>query len=183
MSEVKFDEKSLDEQEALNNARLLTLVATKSKVDKPKASSLTELTSWVLTNFSAVIKNPKVFIHNKISMDGSFLRFAEEAGVQITCLFDDGTTSWKTTYGNEQFIGFGVFKIKTDKITFIHSALFHKGVHYEDEVSFFNILDTADFEDYIAFRNRFEEWETKRDSSNLEIEVIGGDGKPTCIDR
>ena len=114
------------------------------------------------------------FIHNKISIDGSFIKFCEESNIDVKAVHTDAITSWQTDQGAEHFVGVGIFKITKGDLVFFHCALFHKGNQNEDEVSFFILVREKDFEKYLACRNAFEDWQKVRERDNQEIEVIGG---------
>ncbi len=176
-------DKDLEKQEHLYPARLAALYP---KVEPPASitnsrptSNLTDLFAWTQKFCcSNVSKRDKIHfvINNKITINGSFFEFAETHKINITCLYRDSLTSWKTEYGYEDFIAQGVFLIQSPEVEFIHAALFHKGNQFEDEVSFFIVVDESQFYKYIELRNQYEEWLTVRDRNNLEIYVVGGEG-------
>lgn len=153
--------------------------------DRPK-SNLIDLMKWSQNKFSKSLKDTldlNKFIHNKIIIDGQFIKFCEESNVNIKCLYKDSVVSWKTPNNYEKFFVQGVFLIKSKDFEFIHCALFHKGNQNEDEVSFFVIVSDKNYEKYISFRNSFEEWELGRDRANLFIRVVDGDDIPYTKDH
>jgi len=118
------------------------------------------------------------FVHNRISIDGDFIKFAEENEVTIDCLYDDSIISWNTKNNFEKFFAQGIFKISKDNFHFYQASLFHKGNSFEDEISFFCLVDNENYEEYIKFRNKFEDWSKKRDRSSLKIKVVDGEDQP-----
>lgn len=138
--------------------------------------SLVNLVKWAEQKLGSSLGNDvQSLLHNKIIMDGSFMHFAEENKIKIECLINDAVSSWNTDLGNEEFIGVGAFKISKDKLNFIHCALFHKGNQNEDEVSFFNLVDRKDMQDYISLRNEYDKYLRSRDRQALEVYVVGGE--------
>lgn len=184
MNNLELKKTDLEEQEHLTLERLKQLKPAKITKDlspRPEAN-LVELFRWVKDNFAE--KLPKAssvntYIHNKIAIDGSFLKFCEEVGATVSCLYRDAVASWRTDSDCENFLVQGVFHIKVPrKLDFLHAALFHKGNQYEDEVSFFILVDDSQFHKYTEFRNEYEDWLSQRDRSSLEIYVVGGDSIP-----
>jgi hypothetical protein len=172
-----LSEKELDQQQHLSVERLALLEGESYLAEDRPDNSLSELMHWTQKTFGKTLSSKGrcgLYIHNKITIDGTFLRFCEEKNVKISCLFKDAITSWKTRFDTEHFMAMGVFKISRGDLEFLHAALFHKGNQNEDEVSFFVIVPNSLFDDYVKLRNEFDDWEKKRDRSNLEIEVIGG---------
>lgn len=174
-------EKEIDSQENLSEKRF-SMLKPKYESDfssRPEAN-LIELMHWAKESFAKDLKSNtkdlKTYIHNKIIIDGSFLQFAEESKVKVTCLISDSISSWRSENDNEHFIAQGVFLIKREDTEFILCSLFHKGNQNEDEVSFFTMVPDEKFEAYKNFRNEFDDWITKRDREHLEIHVVGGDG-------
>jgi AAA+ superfamily predicted ATPase len=170
-----MSEKEYSLQESLNFEFFTTLIKDRISVHRP-SDSLSDLISWTrkFLNDSEETENLVTLIHNKISIDGSFVRYAKENNIEINCLFHDALTSWKNEFENEQFIATGGFKITYGDCVFYHFALFHKGNQYEDEVSFFINVENKHLEAYIKIRDSFEKWQTERERNNKEIEVIGG---------
>ena len=184
MTKIHLPEESIEQQAHLSARRLKTLLATNDRPqpNRPQAS-LAELMEWVNYQFAKDIAEPNtVYIHNKIVIDGDFLQFCEEHCIKVECLYKDSVASWKSENGFEHFMAMGVFRITSDKATFIHSSLFHKGNQHEDEVSFFNVVADDEFDNYIILRNKFEDWQRKRDRASLEIEVVGGNAIPYTRD-
>jgi energy-coupling factor transporter ATP-binding protein EcfA2 len=183
--ERQLSEKDLDQQENLTPERLRLLDGPAYLTGNRPQNSLSELMHWTQHEFGNALKGVgrcSIYIHNKITIDGAFLQFCEEEGISVECLFKDAVTSWKTRYNTEHFMAMGVFKISKDNLLFLHAALFHKGNQNEDEVSFFVIVPDGLFYEYVSLRNRFDEWEKKRDRGNLEIEVVGGNSIPYTRD-
>lgn len=178
-----FSPSELDIQEHLSLERLKELNTHTIELDntyRPKDSFI-ELISWVNENFAKAL-NPSSrlnrLVHNKIIIDGQFLQFCNEQNVEITSLHNDSVVSWKSEHGNEKFFAQGVFLIKGRGMKFIHSALYHKGNQNEDELSLFILVDNENYNSYISFRNKYDEWSIKRDRSNLQIRVVDGDDIP-----
>jgi AAA+ superfamily predicted ATPase len=183
----------IDTQEHLDIKRLMSLKETKSvsglnecgyHIDRP-TNSLIKMMGWAEHYFGQSLnsgngKPLKInrFIHNKIVIDGEFLRFCEEEKIKIEVLMRDAIASWKTSEGNEGFYMQGVFLITKGKTRFIHCALFHKGNQNEDEVSTFVLVDDESYEGYIQIRNQFDDWSVKRDRNHLLIHVVDGDDIP-----
>ncbi len=182
---MEISEKTIEIQEHLNSKRMQMLQSTmtaegKKLHDKTRPpANLIDLINWASSNFSHHLKdNTKVnsFIHNRISIDGSFCEYAETNHIDIKCLYQDSIASWKTENNQEAFVAQGIFLIKTHEVEFIQAALFHKGNQNEDEVSFFILVSQSNFEKYIELRNHYDKWLLARDRDNLEIYVVGGEG-------
>lgn len=172
------DSSTLDEQEHLTRQILSILASGKNQpVSEPRPrSSFIDLMGWVERNF-VDYKMGKVvkFVHNRIIMDGQFIRFCHENHIQIECQFNDSLVSWRTDHDYEKFFAQGVFSIKTTSLHFIHAGLFHKGNQNEDEVSFFVIVPIDQYDRYISLRNQFEDWLKQRERQNLQIKVLEGE--------
>jgi hypothetical protein len=180
----RFSEKDLSKQESLTKERLKSLaIGYRNNQNRP-IESLINVVHWAreFVESSSQKKDWVPFIHNKISIDGSFLQYAEENKAQVRAVHTDALTSWKSDHGDEHFVGVGIFEITIEDIKFYHCGLFHKGNQNEDEVSFFVLVRQDDFEKYINFRNGFEDWQKKRERESQEIEVIGGDPIPYDTD-
>ena len=148
--------------------------------DRPQAS-FSELMNWVQAKFSPYLidtNNLSKFVHNRIIVDGQFMQFCDENSVKVEVLMKESFISWKTEHDYEKYFVQGVFRISTKNAEFLHAALFHKGNQNEDEISFFVICSEKNYESYIAFRNKFDNWVQERDRSNLHIRVIEGEDKP-----
>ncbi len=180
---VKSD---LEKQEDLTYKRLMGFNVPKQSlmIDnnlRPK-SHLIDLMNWCADKFCKYIecdpKNTTKFLHNKIVIDGQFLHYCDTNAVKVDCLYKDAIVSWKTDSGKEKFFTQGVFKVSKGKLNFLHAALFHKGTNNEDEITFFIILENDKFEEYVQFRNDYEEWLLLRDRSNSLIRVIDGEDIP-----
>lgn len=186
MTEEKkyLTEKQIEEQEHLTKVRLANLLPKHinlSGCEPRPEKNLIDLMHWVKNNFSNYlgdVKDLNPWIHNKVVIDGSFLQFSEEVGAKIECLYRDSIASWRSDEKYEHFMMQGIFKITKGDLSFIHAALFHKGNQNEDEVSFFVIVSDSKYEEYIDFRNQFDDWLTKRDREHLEIHVVNGEGFP-----
>jgi hypothetical protein len=176
----RYSEKQLSAQESLTSKRLNDIsVGYKIPSEIRPKDSLIELIHWARRYIGAI--NPgnwTPFIHNKISIDGSFLQFCDEAGVSVEAIHTDAVTSWQSDFHDEHFVGVGIFRITKGDLMFYHCGLFHKGNQNEDEVSFFVLVQQNDFGHYISLRNEYEEWQNKRERDSQEIEVIGGDSIP-----
>lgn len=178
----------LEVQEHLSLAKLRALTPVEEKDPAPRPSAnFIELMKWTEAHFQKHLSiddraNLERFVHNRIIVDGQFLRFCEENKIQLKCLYKDSTISWKTDHEQEKFFVQGVFLIKTPKVEFLHAALFHKGNSNEDEISFFIICSQNNYEKYIELRNQFDAWVQERDRSNLHIRVIDGEDIPYTKD-
>lgn len=153
--------------------------------DRP-THNLIDLMNWVVKTFSKSlndINNLNKFIHNRIIIDGQFLKFCETSNVEVSCLYKDSVVSWKTDNNFEKFFIQGIFLIKSKNFEFLHCALFHKGNQNEDEISFFNIVSNKNYNNYISFRNSFDEWVMQRDRGNLHIRVVEGEDVPYTKDH
>lgn len=184
VSTTNLTEQEIEKQEHLTGLKLKMLVPAKQHISfedieqRPKAN-LIDLMGWARSKFSKCLKNSNevlCFIHNKIVIDGSFLKFCEESDAKIESLLLDSIASWKSEHNFEHFLVQGVFKISWNDVEFIHCALFHKGNQNEDEVSFFVLVEQSKYENYISFRNMFDAWSNKRDREQLQIHVVGAEG-------
>jgi len=195
MSEPNYlTEDQVEQQEHLSTEKLALLkpkygrlgdTGVADTVAGRPPENLIDLMHWVKNIFGEDIEPSEKkradlhpWVHNKIVIDGSFLQFAKDEGVKVECLYRDAIASWRSDKKYEHFMAQGVFKITYKKLSFIHAALFHKGNQNEDEVSFFVVVGDHKYEEYIAFRNKFDDWLQKRDRENLEIHVVGGEGQP-----
>lgn len=183
---TNLSEELIEEQEHLTKDRFVSLKAKEGWFRVSSAggarpqTGLVDLMHWTEQTFGSELNNKdlRCYIHNKIIINGSFMTFCEEIGAKIETLYTDSFASWQSDLGFEHFMAQGVFKITYKKTQFLHAALFHKGNQNEDEVSFFVVVSDAQFENYLAFRNQFEEWSKTRDREHLEIHVIGNEGIP-----
>jgi ATP-dependent 26S proteasome regulatory subunit len=179
---LKDSEFQYEADEHLSKTRLSSLIQNKqvkTTLERPTAN-LIDLMHWVKSEFSQHLKGGdfECFIHNKIVIDGTFLKFCEENNVKVECLLKDSIASWKSEHDYEHFMAQGVFKISYEKLDFLHCALFHKGNQNEDEVSFFVVVSNNNFEQYVNLRNKFEKWLISRDRDQKEIHVVGGPSIP-----
>jgi hypothetical protein len=179
----------METQETLDVQRLNNLYPKSDRYFNPAGrppANFIDLMNWTMSLFQDALKdqtNLNKFVHNRIIVDGQFMRFCEERKISIECLHKDGVISWKTEHNFEKFFAQGVFLIKSKGIEFLHAALYHKGNQNEDEISFFIICSQANYEAYIKLRNEFDEWVTARDRGNLHIRVIEGEGLPYTKDH
>lgn len=179
----------LEQQETLSVEKLQQMMVQMPDfvIDDPRPSAnFIDLMNWVAKGFKSVLKktdNLNKFVHNRIIIDGQFLKFCEESKVTIECLYKDSIISWKTEHNYEKFFAQGVFLIKSKNFEFLHAALFHKGNQGEDEISFFVVLDESYYHKYVEFRNKFDEWIQQRDRSNLHIRVVDGEDIPYTKDH
>jgi AAA+ superfamily predicted ATPase len=148
--------------------------------------SFIELMNWGKFQFSQYLQdqtNLNKFVHNRIIVDGQFMKFCEENKITVEVLYKDALISWKTDHDFEKFFAQGIFLIKTKELEFLHGALFHKGSSFEDEISFFVIVSEKNYEAYVALRNQFDAWVSTRDRSNLHIRVVEGSDIPYTKDH
>lgn len=181
----RFSESEISKQEALTTKRLSDISAPFLSYETRPKESLVGLMHWakkVLIG-DGDSSQWQCYIHNKISMDGSFMQFCEENRVALDPVHSDAITSWKAdNTDDEHFVAVGMFQITTKDLAFYHCSLFHKGNQNEDEVSYFSVVNNNELEKYLNFRNKYAEWEKKRDRESLEIEVIGGNPIPYTLD-
>ena len=150
----------LEQQENLTTNILSQMETSNIEVVDRPLSSFLDLMKWTQQNFSKHLshtKNLNRFIHNRIIIDGQFLTFCKEKKITVTQLYNDSIISWKTDNNFEKFFYQGVFLIKGPNIEFLHAALFHKGNQNEDEVGFFVIVSSKNYESYLNLRNEFDE--------------------------
>ncbi len=168
----------LEKQEALTNERLSKLIATAKPallLSPRPTDNFYDLMKWVKTNYQTNPDDSTCFVHNRIVIDGQFLQYCEENNISVECLHQDSVISWQTSTAQERFFAQGIFKIKKDDLEFIHAALYHKGNQYEDEISFFVVVQNNSFEKYLEFRNKFDAWLLVRDRNNLQVHVVEGE--------
>lgn len=182
---------NLELEEHLTKSQLQSLTVTKTPsapidyLSRPK-QNFVDLMSWTRDNFSQFLKSTKglnSFVHNRIIVDGQFLKYCEIQKVTVDVLHKDSIVSWKTESLYEKFFVQGVFHIKAKGLEFLHAALFHKGNQNEDEISFFVIVSEDNYEAYLKFRNDFDAWVLQRDRSNLHIRVVEGEDIPYTRDH
>lgn len=136
---------------------------------------------WAVNKFGSHLSDQmglNKFVHNRIIIDGPFLHYCELNNITIEVLHKDSIISWESDRGYEKFFVQGVFRITKSGLEFLSAGLFHKGNQNEDEISFFSIISDSNYENYIKFRNEFDEWVLQRDRSNLHIRVIDGEDIP-----
>lgn len=175
----------LEKQEHLSLDQLKKLAPKHKEPDNRPPANFKDLMDWVENSFKNELssKGPvNKFVHNRILIDGQFMKFCEEEGIDVSCLISDSTVSWKTDNNFEKYFAQGVFLIKGKGFDFLHAALFHKGNQNEDEISFFVIIPTVQYEKYLDLRNKFDSWVTQRDRSNLNIRVVDGEDIPYTKD-
>jgi hypothetical protein len=177
--------KNFAQEEHLTVKRLINELNSKSNnidVTQKPTHNLDQLMRWAIFTYRLNNKNLQPYINNKITIDGSFLQFCEQNEVKVECLYRESIASWLTDYDTESFVAQGVFVIKSEDLSFIHCALFHKGNQNEDEVSFFVLVDDNDYEKYTQFRNKYDKWLSNRDRITQEVHVVGADTYPYSKD-
>lgn len=182
---VYLTPQDLERQENLSLARVQATTPRFDDVGGRPPANFIDLMNWTEEQFCACLKDQEglnKFVHNRIIVDGQFMQFCEEKGVNIECLYKDSSISWKTDHEFEKFFLQGVFLIRAKGLEFLHAALFHKGNQNEDEISFFVICSEGNYEAYLKFRNEFDSWVQERDRSNLRIRVIDGEDIPYTKD-
>jgi AAA+ superfamily predicted ATPase len=177
----------METQENLSLARLTGLEHDPHSLteNRPPANFI-DLMDWTLRQYKNALNDHhdlNKFVHNRIIIDGQFLQFCEERKIAIKCLYKDSLISWKTEHDFEKFFAQGVFLIKARGVEFLHAALFHKGNQNEDEISFFIICSSKNYEGYVKLRNDFDKWVVERDRSNLHIRVVEGEDLPYTKDH
>lgn len=182
---TRLSEKEISKQEHLNSKRLVEIYSPydMGRSTRPEGSFV-QLMHWAQKIVESETKESNwiPFIHNKISIDGTFIQYVEEVGAKVRSIHSDGITSWQSDHGDEHFVGMGIYEIMSSDLKFFHCGLFHKGNQNEDEVSFFVLVQSESFEKYVNFRNGFESWQKKRERGTQEIEVIGGSPIPYTSD-
>jgi SpoVK/Ycf46/Vps4 family AAA+-type ATPase len=178
-----FNPSIIENQEHLDKLILINVKSSdRFRADTPRPSAnYIDLMDWTLKTYGAALQdqfNINKFVHNRIIIDGQFLRFCQENNITVECLYKDSIISWKTDHEYEKFFVQGVFLIKSENTEFLHAALYHKGTSNDDEISFFIIVSEANFENYRNLRNKYDLWVQERDRSNLHICVVGGDDLP-----
>jgi ATP-dependent 26S proteasome regulatory subunit len=179
----------LERQEHLSKEQLQKLTVSSKysfNIENRPSANFIDLMNWTVNTFGSALKdasNVNKFVHNRIIVDGQFLKFCEENKITVECLFKDSIISWKTEHDFEKFFAQGVFLIKTRGLEFIHAALFHKGNQNEDEISFFVLVSDSNYEAYAKLRNQFDAWVHARDRSNLHVRVIDGEDIPYTKDH
>jgi AAA+ superfamily predicted ATPase len=181
---------SPENQEHLDRASLLAMIPTKGGerivLSSRPTINFIDLMNWVLKSYSPLLQdniNLNKFVHNRIIIDGQFMRFCQENNVTVDCLYKDSIISWKTEEEYEKFFVQGVFLIKSEGLEFLHAALYLKGANNDDEINFFVIVSEANFESYRLLRNKYDAWVQERDRSNLHICVMGDDDMPYTKDH
>jgi hypothetical protein len=182
---ILYSEQS--KQESLTSERLSKIsCGYKNSYKRPDNGDFISLIEWakklILTD-RKITTLVDTFVHNKITVDGSFVKFCEEKKCDLVALHTDAITSWTTDYGDEHFVSVGIFQVSNSDFRFFPCGLFHKGNQNDDEVSFFVIVEREHSEKYIAFRNEFDDWQKKRERDDLNIEVIGGNPIPYNLDN
>lgn len=178
----------LEEHLSLTRLASLAVKSPKNVIDhqnRPK-ENFVDLMAWTSKNFSQFLNDHlevNCFVHNRVIIDGQFLKYCDLNKITVEVLHKDSIVSWKTENGYEKFFIQGVFLIKTKDVEFIHAALFHKGNQNEDEISFFVLVPDSCYESYLKFRNDFDAWVLQRDRSNLHIRVVEGDDIPYTRDH
>jgi len=179
MDKGSFSSIDIEQQEHLSLKKLQQF-KTNNIDDLPERPKeyLIDLMTWTEDSFKSFLKDQiglNRFIHNRIIMDGQFLRFCEENKMTIECLHKNSVVSWKTDHHFEKFFMQGVFLIKGHGWEFLQASLMHKGNQFEDEVGFFVIVSEKNYEAYINVRNQFDAWVQRRDRNNLRVRVIDGE--------
>ncbi len=110
----RFSEKELSRQETLTKERLKNLaVGYNVNYGARPEQSFIQVIHWA-RSFVEELTNENdwvPFIHNKISIDGAFLQYAEESNAQVKAVHTDAITSWKAD-DDEHFVGVGIFQLK-----------------------------------------------------------------------
>lgn len=182
--QVYSDDLSLSILEAMTPRYHLSADDIKSR---PK-ESIIELMNWAENIFSPMAFGKKTdptnrYTHDRIIIDGQFLSFCKENKITVECLLKDSISSINNQINNcEKFFIQGAFLIKFKNLTFLHFALWNKGMYNDDEISFFNIVPNKSYEDYISITDQFYNWTRNKDRSNLYIMVSGGEEIPYTKD-
>ena len=101
---------SPENQEHLDRASLLAMIPTKVAdrivLSSRPTTNFIDLMNWVLKSYSPLLQdnvNLNKFVHNRIIIDGQFMRFCQENNVTVECLYKDSIISWKTEDEYEKF--------------------------------------------------------------------------------
>lgn len=172
---MRKTKKQIDTENGITPERIAQLLKYDRTSTERPTCNLHDLMKWVCSNFCGKMKTPVPVINNVIGIDGSFVEFCDENDVAIAPLYVDSMSSWNTENDTESFMLQGVFEISCDGSRFLHAALFHKGNAFEDEISYFVVVDKDDYAGYVAFRNAYAEWQNDRSNSALEVKVFGGE--------
>lgn len=147
-------------------------------------ASLIHLISWC-RDVLDVPHTYRTLLNNRIIVDGKFFAYCESLGAKIETKVGDTIASWPKTIDHlgqervfEYFMATGLFKVSYDGFEFYQGSIMHKGNQYDDEVTYFVIIDGEHIEKYIEFRNNYSEWARKLDSAFSGIRVIGGTDIP-----
>lgn len=179
----KVSKNTIDVENMLTEKRVEQLlrlnVNVNTQTERPY-SSFKDLMWWVEKEFGSFIyrgaKGEIIpVINNSIGIEGAFLQYCDLNEIKIEPLLLDSISSWNSQSDTESFMVQGVFLIKTKEFSLIHCAMFHKGNQFEDEISYFVLVNKKDYMKYVNFRNDFVNWETKRANDVLEVRVIGGE--------
>jgi len=169
------------------NAKDLTLDIKKINELRPK-DSLFGLTKWVDANFTQLLLNNlcaykqkkasfNTYINNKIMVNDSFLSYCKQSDISIKCLYKDPVISWKESE-KERFLSQGVFLVSGKNFHFLQCSLFYNTPKNEDEVGFFGVVPDECYDEYIKFKDNFDNWSNFLDKDNLHVRVVGGEDIP-----
>jgi SpoVK/Ycf46/Vps4 family AAA+-type ATPase len=147
-------------------------------VAKPK-NPLSDLMQWVRDSFFDALKdqnNLSNFLHSDISVSGQFTDYCKLNNISIKSIYHDNIVSWNFQ-DQEKFIAQGIFIITRPKLEFLHASFFRKisASSDEEEIVTFNIVSENNYENYIKFRNEYEDWVMNKDRHNYLIRVIDGE--------
>jgi len=145
--------------------------------NRPK-DSLIEIIDWTK---QFVGKDLKCIIHNNIYMNGEFKLYSQENNLLLETIHCDAITTWKED-DIETFLSIGIYKVSKGNNYFYACSLMHKGTDWEDEISFFVLLDDKNFDFYINMKNDYLKWTNDKNRVSCEVEVIGSDPIPYSTD-
>lgn len=147
------------------------------EITRRRPNDSASLIRWVLSCFSAELRGDNVnpYIQTRITIDGSFLSFCEENDVQLECLFRECITSWRAMDGiNERFFAQGIFVIKSGDLEFVQASLAYQKYADEEGVLSFILINDDNYQEYLDFRNKYDDWCMARDRESCQVYVAGG---------
>lgn len=144
--------------------------------------NLPDLMDWVKKEFSDhLTRSDCVYtakmINSRFVTDSTFMAFCNEFKYKIEPLYHDSASTWDEG-GAEVCTLQGVFKITAQRFTFIHSSLFFKSHHQKDEVAHFDLINSADYDTFVSFRNHYDNWLASKDQEATYIKIAEGESLP-----
>jgi hypothetical protein len=185
---VILTQAEIDAQEGLTAETLKKLEKIPLAIGKatPRPEMLCEIMEWAYSNFASSMDRPgsfrsgktNAYLHSIITIDGSFLQFAKEKGIVVSCLYKECISSFSSGEGEnkvEKFLAHGVFRVVQGENAFIQATVFHREPGCEEELAFFVIVPDESLSSYLSLRNEYEQWLHKRLRGSPLIQVFGGE--------